>query len=303
MNCLPGFLFPFALGAAAGGGLLATCSPGEAATTVYELAQVTHFHGLAVEQAETSRLYLATHDGLFTVERDGTTYPLSEMRDDLMGLTLHPADPSILYASGHPEGGGNLGFVTSTDGGKSWISLIRGGERPFDFHQLDVSAADPKIIYGVAAGELQVSKNGGRKWELVGPAPEGLIDLAASSKAANKLYAATQGGLLMSEDGGRTWQNVYWLRQPATMVHVTPNGAVYAFLVGAGLIETFEPELSWQTVSKDDFDGDYALHFAVDPRSHSKLYAISFDPQSKEQAVLASNDGGKTWAPLAKTPN
>ena len=28
---------------------------------------------------------------------------------------------------------------------------------------------------------------------------------------------------LKSEDGGRTWQDVYWLRQPATMVHVAPT--------------------------------------------------------------------------------
>jgi photosystem II stability/assembly factor-like uncharacterized protein len=113
----------------------------------------------------------------------------------------------------------------------------------------------------------------------------------------------TQSGLLKSEDGGRIWQDAYWLRQPATMVHVTPDGAVYAFVIGTGLVETVEPNLSWQTISKDGFGGDYVLHFAVDPTSHSKLYAISFDPQSKEQAVLASDDAGRTWAPLAKPTN
>jgi len=87
------------------------------------------------------------------------------------------------------------------------------------------------------------------------------------------------------------------------MVHVTPDGAVHAFLVGSGLIETMEPELSWQTVSKDGFGGDYILHFAVDPASHSKLYAVSFDPQSKKQAVLASDDGGESWAPLGSGTN
>jgi hypothetical protein len=74
-----------ALGVAATGGLLTTCFPAEAATTVYELAQVTHFHGLAVDAPDSSRLYLATHHGLFIVEpRDGTAYPLSEIHHDLM---------------------------------------------------------------------------------------------------------------------------------------------------------------------------------------------------------------------------
>src|SRR5918996_5005201 len=109
---------PLALSVAAAGGLLTTCFPAEAATTVYELAQVTHFHGLAVDATDSSRLYLATHDGLFVVEPDGTAHPVSEMRDDLTGFTPHPKKPSIFYASGHPAGGGNLGVITSTDGGK-----------------------------------------------------------------------------------------------------------------------------------------------------------------------------------------
>src|SRR5262245_6800739 len=108
-----------ALGVAAAGGLPATCVPAEAAITVYELAEVTHFHGLAVD--ESSRLYLATHDGLFIVEpKDGTAYPLSEIRHDLMGFTPDPRNPSVLYASGHLARGGNLGLIASEDGGRSW---------------------------------------------------------------------------------------------------------------------------------------------------------------------------------------
>ena len=177
-------LVPLAIGLAAGGGLLAACFPAEAATTVYELAQVTHFHGLAVDAADSSRLYLATHDGPFIVEpEDGTAYPLSEIRHDLMGFTPDPRDPSILYASGHPAGGGNLGLIASGDRGRSWRQLAGGVGGPADFHQLAVSATDPRTIYGAYRGQLQVSPDGGRTWEVVGPTPEGLIDLAASSKS------------------------------------------------------------------------------------------------------------------------
>ena len=302
MNWPLGSAIPFAL-SLVGSGLLATCFPAEAATTVYELAQLTHFHGLAVVPAETSRLYLATHNGLFIVEPNGTAHPLSEMRDDLMGFAPHPTDPSILYASGHPAGGGNLGVVVSTDGGKSWTRLAEGVEGPVDFHQLDVSPADPRTIYGAYVGQLQLSRDGGQTWKVVGPAPKGLIDLAASSEAPSRLYAATQGGLLKSEDAGKTWENAYWSREPATMVHVTPDGAVYAFVVGTGLIETAEPKLSWQTVSKHGVGGDYVRHFAVDLTSHNKVYAITFNPENKAQAVLASTDAGESWAPLGSAIN
>ena len=145
-----------------------------------------------------------------------------------------------------------------------------------------------------------MSRDGGESWEVVGPAPQGLIDLAASSTGPATLYAATQGGLLRSEDGGKAWEDAYWLRQPATMVHATPDGTVYAFVAGTGLIRTAEPTLSWQTVSQDGFGGAYPLHFAVDPSNQSQLYAITFDPENKAQALLASDDGGETWIPLGQ---
>ena len=294
------YLVPIALVLLAAGAVLATRSHSEANTTVQALIEHTHFHGLAVDATDPARLYLATHHGLYAVAPDGSATRLSPVQD-FMGFTPHPTDPSTLYASGHPAGGGNLGFIASEDGGRSWSQLALGVGGPVDFHQMDVSPADPKTIYGVYAGNLQISRDGGRTWEVVGRAPEGLIDLAASSRDPNTLYAATQSGLLRSGDGGATWQDAYRLREPATMVHVTPDGAVYAFVVGAGLIATMEPKLSWQTVSKDGFGGDYVLHFAADPTSRSKLYAISFDPHSQEQVVLASDDAGKSWAPLAET--
>ena len=282
---------------AAAGAFLVTRSHSEASTTVHALSEATHFHGVAVDPSDPGRLYLATHHGLYAVAPDGSATLLSPGQD-FMGFTPHPTDPSTLYASGHPAGGGNLGFIASEDGGRSWSQLAEGVGGPVDFHQMDVSPADPNTIYGAYAGQLQVSRDGGRDWEVVGPAPEGLIDLAASSKDPGTLYAATQSGLQKSEDGGKSWQDAHWLRQPVTMAHVTPDGAVYAFVVGAGLIQTIEPKLSWQTIGKDALGDDYVLHFAVDPTSHSNFYGITFDPQSQRQAVLASDDAGKTWAPL-----
>ena len=289
------FLATLALMVGAGTTFLAGRSHSEATTTVHELAQQTHFHGLAVDGADPERLYLATHHGLWAIERDGTARLISQTTDDFMGFTPHPVDPSILYASGHPPGGGNLGFIVSTDGGESWTQLSPGVGGPVDFHQMDVSPADPSTIYGAYAGQVQVSRDGGRSWQIVGPAPEGLIDLAASAHDPERLYAATERGLLLSEDGGRTWQDAYWLRQPATMVHTTPDGAVYAFVIGTGLIRTSEPGLAWQPVA-DDFGENYVLHFAVDPTDPQKLYGVTLHPQSHRQTIVASRDGGRTWS-------
>ena len=265
-------------------------------TTVSALAQQTHFHGIAVDANDPSRIYLATHHGLYVVGLDGKARAISQTRDDFMGFTTHPIDSSILYASGHPASGGNLGFIVSTDGGRSWSKVANGVGGPVDFHQMDVSKADPRVVYGVY-GDLQRSTDSGRTWTRVGPPPQGIIALAASSRDINTLYAATERGLLQSTDGGRSWQPAHMLNRIVTMVHVTRGGQIYAFITGLGLVRASEGQLEWRVVS-NEFGGQYVLHLAVDSTDEQKLFAVIFDSQSKVQSVVASGNGGATWAKL-----
>lgn len=257
-----------------------------------ELAGTTHFHGIAVDPEDPSRLYLATHHGFYIVSPDGMATRLSEVMD-MMGFTPFPFDPRILYASGHPAGGGNLGFLMSDDGGKSWRQLSKGIGGPVDFHQMDASKADMKTIYG-AYGGLQVSRNGGLSWSRVGPQPEGLIALATSALNVDTLYAATQTGLLVSKDGGKSWQPAFAEKRPASTVFATREGDVYAFVLGSGLLHAKEPALAWQSLGSD-FGGAYILHLAVDPTNRERLYAVT-----NKGSILGSRDGGRTWATFGK---
>lgn len=265
-------------------------------TTVAALASETHFHGLTVDASDPSRLYLATHHGLYVVSTDGQARLVSANRDDFMGFTPHPTDPAVLYASGHPAAGGNLGFLASTNGGSSWTKISNGVGGPVDFHQMDVSRANPAVIYGVSR-EFQRSTDGGRTWSRIGPAPDGLIDLAASGRDADTVYAATRTGLLKSTDGGRSWRPTHPSRQPVTMVRMTRDGRVYAFVIGVGLVRAGEEDLRWQVVS-NDFGGNYVLHLAADPRDGETLYLITLSPQSNAQALHTSRDGGRSWTQL-----
>ena len=262
-------------------------------TTVAALSKETHFHGIAVDAADSSRVFLATHHGLYVVGADGKAQRVSEVRD-YMGFTVHPTDAATLFASGHPAGGGNLGFIVSKDGGRSWTKLSDGVGGPVDFHQMDVSKADPKVVYGVY-GSLQRSADGGKSWERVGPVPEGIISLAASGIDANTIYAATQTGLQKSADGGRSWQQAY--DRTTTMVHVTRDGTIYAYMVGTGLVRAAEKNPAWKVIGRG-FGGDVLLHFAVDPRDPQRLYAVTYDTQKRTQGVIASRDGGQSWSSL-----
>ena len=252
------------------------------------LRQITHIHGIAVDGRDPSRLYVATHHGFFVVSSDGIATRVSEVSDDFMGFTPHPTDPGILYGSGHPARGGNVGFIMSSDGGRSWRQLSKGANGPVDFHQMDVSKADPNVIYGVYDG-LQVSRDGGRSWSIVGPAPDGLLDLATSSRDVNTVFAATRNGLLLSRDGGRTWQDAYVIKRAASMVETGRDGSVYAFISGVGLIRTTEPGLNWTPLSRD-FGDRFILHLALHPIDANKLYAVT-----QHSEVIASTDGGRGW--------
>src|SRR5262245_38144593 len=189
------------------------------------LDRQTHYHGIAVDPADPSRLYLATHHGFYLVYPDGTAERISVVQD-FMGFTPHPTDPSILYASGHPSSGGNLGFLLSADGGATWSQVSPGYNGPVDFHQMDVSPADPQVIYG-NYGDIQVSRDAGKTWQMAGPAPQGLISLAASAQDANRIYAGTEGGLLVSDDAGATWRKAAFEGEIVTMVTTGPDGALY----------------------------------------------------------------------------
>src|SRR3546814_17211897 len=111
--------------------------------------------------------------------------------------TLFPY--TTLFRS-HPAGGGNLGFIASEDGGQTWEQVAEGANGPVDFHAMDVSAADPSVIYGLY-GDVQVSHDGGKTWEIAGAPQADVFDLAASATNPDIVYAAARNGLMVSGDG------------------------------------------------------------------------------------------------------
>jgi mono/diheme cytochrome c family protein len=256
------------------------------------LDRLEHIHGLVVDAEQTERLYLATHSGLFLASPDGTATRVGGAQDDFMSFAADPEDPSAFYTSGHPPGGGNLGILVSRDRGESWERLADGAGGPVDFHAMDVSRADSNVIYGMYKG-LQVSRDGGRTWSIVGALPEGTFDLAASARNPDKLYVAARGGLFVSEDGGGSWAPATLQRRPATLVHVAKDGRVYAFVYGVGLLAGDEEEGRWELRS-DRFADRYLIHMASDPAKPDVLHVVS-----DTGAIVTSADGGRTWVSYA----
>jgi photosystem II stability/assembly factor-like uncharacterized protein len=262
--------------------------------TLEALASKTHYHGIAFARSGSAMLVLASHHSLFTLTKDGEATRVSPIHD-CMGFSPDPVDPSSYYASGHPAGGGNSGFLNSAGGGATWKQLSPGVGGPVDFHQMDVSPADPKTIYG-SYGELQVSRDGGQSWAVAGTPPTSLIALAASSLKADQLYAATKQGLYVSADAGAGWQPLGFAGEVVSTVKVGPDGSLFAFVLGRGLMKASESKPDEWTLLSNGFAEAIPLHIAIDPANPNHLALTT-----QENGVLESIDGGATWAPFGKS--
>jgi photosystem II stability/assembly factor-like uncharacterized protein len=267
-------------------------SPAAFAAEAVPISDVSHIHGIAFDAANVGVIFLATHYGVFRTTADGTAEPVSTNTDDYMGFTPHPTDANLLFASGHPATGGNLGVIVSRDGGVSWTQVAEGENGPVDFHAMTISRADPQTIYGLFRG-IQVSHDGGASWSTAGPGPDGVIDLAASAEQRGSLYAGTVRGLWMSADAGTSWAPVGPENIPVTMVEAAADGAIYAFFAGNGLFRKAADSGEWTALADNLGSSDF-LHMAIDPLDAAHLVAVTQDSQ-----ILESRDGGKSWAPLA----
>jgi photosystem II stability/assembly factor-like uncharacterized protein len=264
------------------------------AETLTELAQHTHYHGIAFVRSGSAALLLASHHGVYAVDKDGTATRVSPVQD-FMGFSPDPLQAMSYYASGHPAAGGNSGFLHSADGGATWKQLSPGVDGPVDFHQMDVSPVDPRTIYG-AYGQIQVSRDGGSTWAIAGNPPADLIALAASSVKTGRLYAATRNGLHRSEDSGVSWAPLAFEGAAVSTVKTGPGKFLFAFVLGKGLMKAAEDGAGeWQVLS-NDFGEAIPLHLAIDGTNEQHL---ALTTQTND--VLESHDGGRSWRPFGKT--
>ncbi|WP_299441132.1 F510_1955 family glycosylhydrolase [uncultured Phycicoccus sp.] len=224
-----------------------------------------HIHGIAVDP-DAGHVVVAAHGGLYVVGDDGPT-PVGPSID-LMGFTIG-ADGAYL-ASGHPGPGTDLdqpvGLVRSTDGGRTWAAVSRGGES--DFHGLTAAEG---LVAGFD-GELRVSADG-REWE-TRAVPSAPHVLAAAPSGA-RLLATTADGLLATDDRGASWRTV---DTPELLVAV--DWADDDTVVGVGLTGRI-------VVSEDA-----GATWASGPRELGELSAVHAHRDGTSLVVLVVADEG-----------
>lgn len=234
---------------------------------------------------------LTTNKGFFRI--DPETDEVSEVRATVRSgsrsspvgtfLHLYAAGPGRLLGSGHPDDTAlpqYLGFIESSDGGRTWEVLSRLGEA--DLHKIEI--VDGRMYaFDAVLSAMLISDDGGKTFE-ERFTPRGLIiDFAVDPDDPDHLLAANETQLFRTEDGGDSWRPVLpgegirlaW-PAPDALYRATSDGVIEGSADGG---ET------WERLSQ--VDGEPYKFKATGPQS---LYLALGDG-----SILETTDGARTW--------
>lgn len=242
-------------------------------------AEAGHVHGMAVNSTD-GLLYLGTHAGTLVVDGDTITR-VGDSTIDLMGFAA--AGPDHFYASGHPGPGDDLpnpvGLIESTDGGKTWQPLSLSGES--DFHTLGAAGEQ---VYGFN-GRL-VGTGNGRDWT-PGAGDVAPASLAVDPEDGDRVVATTEHGPARSEDGAATFTHLDGAPMLLSVAWPLPDALWGVGMDGAVYLSTDAGE-SWEARGKVDAPTAFTA-------GEDGSVVVATQTQ-----ILTSEDGGKTFEPVAK---
>lgn len=259
------------------------------AKSLNPVKEITHGHGLAVDAADSSKVYIATHHGLLVLKNNKDLFQVGNKKDDYMGFSPHPTDPKIVFSSGHPATGGNIGFQKSEDGGFTWKKISDGVQGPVDFHAMAVSPANPNLIYGSYRGAIQQSIDAGKNWEIVGNTNFPIVNLAADPKDENVIYAASPRGLMVSKNKGKDWSSL--LDGFVSTIAINPQDSqkLISFSEKLKLAKSNDGGKNWEPVN-ERFNGETPLHTAFGKQKPNIIYTLT-----EKNSIYKSSDGGSLW--------
>ena len=163
-----------------------------------------------------------------------------------------------------------------------------------DYHSLLVAPSDANhILLGTHAG-LYESRDGGRSWRKAALVGQDAMNLAGGG--GETVWTAGHNVFAKSTDGGANWAEVRPEGLPSLDLHgfaVDPRDprTLYVAVAGQGLYRSDDGGQRFGLVSSDVGGAVMALAVTRDGR------ILAGDMQ---QGLVASDDSGKTWRPVAQ---
>jgi photosystem II stability/assembly factor-like uncharacterized protein len=227
-----------------------------------------------------------------------------------MGFVMNPTK-GVIYSSGHPVGGGNLGFRMSVDGGMNWQDISPVTDTPIDFHAMSISPANDNILYGSPGGgnALYITQDEGKTWSSIMSIPSQIISIAADPTDSNGVYIGTRDGLFYSNDQGNNWKKVEseligdsvvtglgFSRDNELFAYVIPNTEDRNNNQNGYITKSDESGKNWTKTNGQIPDVKATWKFALG--QNDEIYTIVSQQTSQNDiasSVYKSIDNGNSW--------
>jgi photosystem II stability/assembly factor-like uncharacterized protein len=274
-------------------------------------------HGVGLFNTEGSNdddnsIYLATHNGLYNKKQNSSWVKVGSDKSDLMGFVINPTKEGVMFSSGHPVNGGNLGFRMSTDSGKTWETISSVTDNPIDFHAMSISPVNNDILYGSPGGgyALFITPDQGKTWSIIKSIPSQIISIATNPLDANGVYIGTGSGLFYSNDQGKNWKKIEseligdsvitglgFNQNKELFAYVMPNTAEEGNDNQNGyIIKSDESGKNWTKTNGQIPNVKAAWKFALG--QNGEMYTIVSQQTSQNDiasSVYKSIDNGNSW--------
>ncbi len=276
--------------AVASGGVWETRNDGTTWTPIFDREGSYSIGTITIDRKNPSIVWVGTGenndqrsvsygDGVHKSEDGGRTWHNMGLRhsEHIARIVVDPRDSNVVYvAAPGPlwKGGGDRGLFKTTDGGKTWTSLIKVGE----YTGCSDVLLDPRH-------------------------PD--ILLAATHQRERRYFGMVHGGpesgLWRSIDGGKTWTKAGSGFPSGELGRIGLNYApsnpsiIYAQVEAneghGGLYRSTDDGVTWEKRNSYDEQAQYYSKVVVDPANPDRVYIMGLN-------IMVSDDGGRTLAPL-----
>ncbi|MFQ5645808.1 MAG: WD40/YVTN/BNR-like repeat-containing protein [bacterium] len=271
-------------------------------------------NGFAIDSKNTKRMFLGSSRFIYRTEDGGKNWrQVVSSRNPAGGggwthrglnvfgatrvVAVDPLDPDRLYI-----GTADHGLVKSVDGGKNWLTAVKGMKYKDSIYDIAVSQSTSGLLYAInlklqEVATVSKSVDWGESWESVNSGlPEDTLFYSLLMSSDNVLYVAGGKGVYKTTDGGNRWLPLNKGLSEAGAVRklVQHPSQPHTILAAAeqGLFKTDDAGQKW-----------FKTHTSASPEN---LFSVAYDPpkavyvgcRSKKGSpggVFKSENGGNTW--------
>jgi photosystem II stability/assembly factor-like uncharacterized protein len=218
-------------------------------------------------------------DGIYKSDDGGRTWKNLGLKksEHIARILIDPRDSNVVYvAAPGPlwKGGGDRGLYKTTDGGKTWTSLIKTGE----YTGVTDVIMDPRNPDILLAATHQRQRT---YFTLIDGGPESAI---WRSTDAGKNWTKVTSGLPMGEVGR------------IGLAYAPSNPSIVYAQVEAGenrggIFRSSDNGVTWEKRNGSDSQAQYYAHVVVDPADPDRIYVMNVN-------IMVSNDGARTLTSL-----